>query len=183
MIVTTPDPDSVSGTHKGGKKGKTGASQASCARTTRATQQSIDLNALIGLPESDSHRQSNAGSASDNLQTAPEKVDSAVADSLPVLRSELILEAVHCDKNGQPKWTLQDPLKSKYYKLGWLEFELLSRWDCNDIDSLVVLTNSETTLHVNRTQVDSLITMLTNNELIFRASDHDLQQLLSLIHI
>jgi len=177
VIVTTPSPDSVAGTQKAGENCETGGSQASGARVPQTIQQSIDLNSLIGLPESDNLEQCNAGSASDNLPAASEKVESAVADSLPALRSELILEAVHFDKNGQPKWTLQDPLKSKYYKLGWLEFELLSRWDCNDIDSLVVLINSETTLYVTRSHVASLITMLINNELICSASDHDLQQL------
>lgn len=52
-------------------------------------------------------------------------------EQLPVLRAGLDLQTVQFDKTGQPGWTLYDSVKGKYYRLGWLEFELLSR--CNAV--------------------------------------------------
>ena len=155
---------------------------AHTANVVRPRNDSPDFDALIGLV--DDSPGGRAGRSAKLPAGAPEnlRVDSKVADSkliepLPLLRSELILEKVQFDKQGQPRWTLQDPVRGKYYRIGWLEFELLSRWSCNDVDTLVQTTTGETTLHVRRDHVDSLIAMLTDNELIQFSSEQDLQKL------
>ena len=102
-----------------------------------------------------------------------------IAEGLPALRRELRLEPAQFTKNGQPKWTLHDPVKGKYYRLGWLEFELLSRWQSSSVEELIERTNQETTLRVDRSRVDNLINMLSGNELIIPSSAVDLQRLRS----
>lgn len=98
-------------------------------------------------------------------------------ESLPPLRSDLKLESVQFDKTGQPKWTLQDPVRGKYYRLGWLEFELLCRWPCNDANTIIQQINSETTLRVHRGHLDALLSMLKSNELIYPESTEEIQAL------
>ncbi len=132
-----------------------------------ASGDSVNVDSTSGIPLAGSIETG----APDAAQTPP------VVELLPALRSELKLEPVQFDKTGQPKWTLQDPIRGKYYRLGWLEFELLSRWACSDISTLIRRINSETTLRVHRGHVDSFLAMLKNNELIFPESVEDFQAL------
>lgn len=169
--MNTPEPARLAGREAGSE----GAARLKAAHEAPL----IDLNALVGIVD-DTHGQfpgsdKTGGTSPEHLQAYSKKA--VAAEPLPVLRSELILEPVQFEKNGQPKWTLQDPIRGKYYRLGWLEFELLSRWDCNDVNQLVTRTNAETTLHVNRSHVDSLLTMLANNELLQCLSEQDLLKL------
>ncbi len=146
------------------------------------------VSELIGL-ESTVARQS-APAPSETLYnrlsgqaTTDHVVESSSSDqpieTLPVLRSDLVLHPAQFDKGGQPKWTLHDPIRGKYYRLAWLEFELLSRWHLNDANKLLNTVNAETTLYVSRTHVDALLSMLKSNELTQARSDHDLQLLSS----
>ena len=98
-------------------------------------------------------------------------------EQLPVLRAGLDLQTVQFDKTGQPGWTLYDSVKGKYYRLGWLEFELLSRWQCGVPSVLLEQTNAQTTMRVNKGHLDALLTMLKNNELVEPASDEDWEKL------
>ena len=137
----------------------------------RTQNQTPNLDALIGIVGGsiDEHERVSAKSADSqiaNLLGDSLTTKSKSIEPLPILRPELVLENVQFNKKGQPRWTLQDPIRGKYYRIGWLEFELLSRWSCNDVETLVKLANAETTLNVNRGHVESLITMLTNNELL-----------------
>jgi len=160
---------------------------ATTDKKVRLQNQAPNLDALIGIVDGaiDEHETDSANSAGSepaNLQVDTLSTKSKTIEPLPTLRPELVLENVQFDKKGQPHWTLQDPIRGKYYRIGWLEFELLSRWSCNDVDALVRFANDETTLNVNRGHVESLITMLTNNELIQFSSEQDLQQLESKSH-
>jgi len=138
----------------------------------------LQLRIDSGEPTAPGNRH-NTHNASFRRTAQPEtpRPPSCEKDRLPVLRSELVLSDVQVDKTGHPKWTLHDPLRHKYYRLGWLEYEILSRWACNDINRLVALTNQETSLRVNRSHVDSLITMLTQNELLVAESKESIQRL------
>lgn len=112
-----------------------------------------------------------------NSDQAAGTADTGPSQPLPKIRTELILEPVQFNKRGQPSWVLQDPVKGKYYKLGWLEFELLSRWHCNNVDELIAQTNAQTTLRVNNSHVESLLNLLKNNELIKSETNEDIRDL------
>lgn len=103
--------------------------------------------------------------------------EESVNERLPLLRSELRLVPASYDNNGQPKWTLHDPVKGKYFRIGWLEFELLSRWRINEVDKLIATTNAQTTLRVTRRHVDNLVSMLSANELVLVESNEDIVRL------
>ncbi|WP_202595437.1 HlyD family efflux transporter periplasmic adaptor subunit [Stenotrophomonas panacihumi] len=47
---------------------------------------------------------------------------------LPPLREDLRLQALPADRMGQPGWVIQDTVVNRFYRVGWLEFEALSRW-------------------------------------------------------
>ena len=69
--------------------------------------------------------------------------------SLPALRSDVRLLPV--SDPLLPDWTLFDPARGKYFKVGWVEFEMLSRWSlgcpCLLKTSFYVLTPQITSIN------------------------------------
>jgi putative peptide zinc metalloprotease protein len=53
--------------------------------------------------------------------------------TLPKLREDLVLLSSANNRDGSPTWVVQDPIRNKFIKIGWLEFELLSRWQENPV--------------------------------------------------
>ena len=47
---------------------------------------------------------------------------------LPRLREDLKLMRGPSHLDGSPSWRVQDPMRNSFFEIGWLEFELLSRW-------------------------------------------------------
>lgn len=53
---------------------------------------------------------------------------------LPALREDLILASSAQEPDGSPTWVIQDPVRNKFFKIGWLEFEMLSRWQASPLE-------------------------------------------------
>jgi len=70
---------------------------------------------------------------------------------LPPLREEIGISRGPAALDGSPTWTLHDPAVNRFYRLGWPEFEIVSRWDSRDADELVARVNAETTLRIEPT--------------------------------
>lgn len=51
-----------------------------------------------------------------------------MARALAPLREELRLHEGGCDRDGAPFWLIHDPPANRWFRIGWLEFEFLSRW-------------------------------------------------------
>ena len=67
--------------------------------------------------------------------------------------------------DGTPTWTIHDPVRNKYYQIGWVAHQLLSRWNCGSSDRLVNALNSETTHQVSKEDVEDLVKFLYANSL------------------
>ncbi|WP_250519064.1 HlyD family efflux transporter periplasmic adaptor subunit [Caballeronia sp. ATUFL_M1_KS5A] len=58
----------------------------------------------------------------------------------PALREDLRLSEASPGRNGEPAWVIQDIVVNRFYRIGWLEFECLLRWDkppaqiCSEIE-------------------------------------------------
>ncbi|MCK5230905.1 MAG: hypothetical protein KAR13_11600, partial [Desulfobulbaceae bacterium] len=52
---------------------------------------------------------------------APEKM-------LPKLREDLQLLPASRQESGAPSWNVYDPVRHAFFRIGRLEFEILSRW-------------------------------------------------------
>ncbi len=90
---------------------------------------------------------------------------------LPNLREDLqLLKAANLD-DGSPSWTICDTVRQKYFRIGWLEFEILSRWQEGDPDSIVNKIKNETTLKVGPEQIEALCRFLLQNNLL-ENNDH-----------
>ncbi len=86
--------------------------------------------------------------------------------SVPLLREELRLIPAANNTDGSPAWMIQDPINNKFYRIGWLDFELLLRWPKLDIAQIIEDTNLETTLELDEDNVYDLIGFLEQNKLL-----------------
>jgi putative peptide zinc metalloprotease protein len=85
---------------------------------------------------------------------------------LPPLREDLQLHpgAPHAD--GSPAWVIQDPISNAFYRIGWLEFELLSRWSLGDPQAIVAATAAETLLTPTLEEIEALYLFLLQSQLL-----------------
>src|SRR4051812_12980188 len=82
------------------------------------------------------------------------------AASLLPLREEIAIFPGPAALDGSPSWTLHDPSSNRFYRLGWREFELLSRWEAGTVAALAARVEAETTLRVEPDDVDELVKFL-----------------------
>ena len=85
---------------------------------------------------------------------------------LPPLREDLALHPGPTLKNGAPSWMIEDPLRGRFFRIGWLEFELLSRWACADARILAAQVAEETLLSPTIDEVLAVKQFLVGHELI-----------------
>lgn len=85
---------------------------------------------------------------------------------LPTLRDDLSLHKGPRERDGSPTWTLHDPVRNRYFRIGWPEFEMLSRWSFNNPEKIVEDINDKTTLNITDDHLKALCQFLLINNLI-----------------
>lgn len=95
---------------------------------------------------------------------------------LPAIRDELILFPAAPNEDGSPAWMIQDPVTNRFFRIGWLDFELLVHWADNDVASLVAQVNRETPLNVVPEDVQRLGKFLADNQLLRVVSKADVER-------
>jgi putative peptide zinc metalloprotease protein len=91
---------------------------------------------------------------------------------LPLLREELRLLAASPQPDGSPAWNVLDPVRNRFFRIGWLEFELLLRWSMGNAEAIAVAVAAETTLPASREDVEALARFLQHNELLQPGSSY-----------
>lgn len=86
--------------------------------------------------------------------------------SLPLLRQELSIDAGPRLADGQPSWTLHDPVRNQFFQLDWPTFEMLSRWDFNDAHAVIEAINRDTALQLDDDAIASLLQFLRDQQLL-----------------
>jgi putative peptide zinc metalloprotease protein len=92
------------------------------------------------------------------------------APGLLPLREEIAIFPGPAAIDGSPSWTLHDPSSNRFYRLGWREFEMLSRWDSGSVAALAARVEAETTLRIEQDDVDDLVRFLFSFDLLRSAS-------------
>lgn len=86
---------------------------------------------------------------------------------LPPLRQDLQLLSGLPHADGAPSWRIQDPIRNRFYEIGWLEFEMLSRWQAGkDIGQLCLDIAAETQLTPTKTEAEALLAFLRHHQLV-----------------
>jgi len=83
------------------------------------------------------------------------------------LRQELQLHEAPRGHHGGREWTLFDPLRQSFYRIGWLEFSMLSRWHlAADAADLCRRLKQEEGLEVSLQDIEELQRFLLKNQLL-----------------
>lgn len=84
------------------------------------------------------------------------------------MREELALMPGANLPDGQPSWTLHDPVRNRYYKIDWLTLSILQQWWLDDPQEIADAVARETTLQADTEDVKRVESFLTENELVQR---------------
>jgi putative peptide zinc metalloprotease protein len=87
------------------------------------------------------------------------------APALPVLREELALLPGPVLPDGQPSWTLHDPVRNLFFRIDWPTFEVLQRWGHGSPAQLAQDICEATTLQLSEDDVKGVAQFLVGNQL------------------
>ncbi|WP_372240492.1 biotin/lipoyl-binding protein [Pseudomonas sp. MN1F] len=85
---------------------------------------------------------------------------------LPALRPDLQLSAGAPGLDGSPNWTLADPLRGRYFKLGAPAMRLLRHWALGDPQRVLNAANAEPGAPLSGAAVEELLRFLRGHDLI-----------------
>lgn len=100
---------------------------------------------------------------------------------LPKLREDLEIKVMDNDEDGFPVHVIYDGVAHRFYLIGWMEFEILTRWKLRNITAIVESVNQETTLNITEKNVGFFASFLARQELLQIESDTSLHQLINKI--
>ena len=84
---------------------------------------------------------------------------------LPGLRQELALLPGAALGDGQPTWTVHDPVRGQFFQIDWPSFEVLQRLHLGSTEAIARDVTATTTLDLDPGEVEQVITFLVNNQL------------------
>jgi putative peptide zinc metalloprotease protein len=90
-------------------------------------------------------------------------------ERLPPLREELELLEAPAGHDGSPTWTIHDPVRNAFFRIGRAAFLLLSHWAVGAPQALLERVNTTTTQRVGPEQLQQLLRFLQANQLLLAA--------------
>ena len=85
---------------------------------------------------------------------------------LPPLREDLQLMPGSPTPDGQPTWTLFDPIRDRYFQISWPTFQLLSRWNGRTANQVIEDLAATTTCRATEADIPGLLRFLQINQLL-----------------
>lgn len=89
---------------------------------------------------------------------------------LPPLREDLQLLPEAAQVGSTPSWSLYDPVRHAFFRIGWQEFEILSRWHLGRADEVAQEVNVSTSLRVTDGDIAGVERFLVANQLVQQAT-------------
>lgn len=86
--------------------------------------------------------------------------------ALPSLREELALLAGPTLADGQPSWTLHDPVRNRFFSIDWATCAILRHWSLDDPAAIVAAIGTESTLQLAAEDVEHVVRFLADNQLL-----------------
>ena len=96
---------------------------------------------------------------------------------LPPFREDLSIEKIEDPDLYEPQWRLYDPVNHDYYRIGLLEYTILTFWHLNDIDKIVESVNKKTKLNITREDVTNFLQFLYDHGLLKPKTQTDIEKL------
>lgn len=85
---------------------------------------------------------------------------------LPPLREELSLHPGPVLATGEPSRILEDPVRSQFFRIDWLTFEILKRWSLGNPDDILLSLRTATPLDAVLDDIIAVLQFLTENQLL-----------------
>ncbi|MEJ8845107.1 hypothetical protein [Variovorax rhizosphaerae] len=89
-----------------------------------------------------------------------------LAPPWPALRQELQLHPAGTNRDGSPAWHVADPVRNLFFRIGWLEFEMLKRWHLQGAAAIAQDIAAHTTLAAQAEDVESFTAFLRQHQLL-----------------
>ena len=91
--------------------------------------------------------------------------------ALPGLRQDLQLLPGELQSDGVPSWRIHDPVRNRFFDIGWIEFELLQRWREGATGAdLIAEVCASTPLHPTADELNALAIFLDQHQLLAPSS-------------
>ncbi|MDD1017074.1 HlyD family efflux transporter periplasmic adaptor subunit [Pseudomonas rubra] len=90
---------------------------------------------------------------------------------LPALRPDLQLSPAAPGLDGAAQWTLADPLRGRYFKLGAPAMRLLRHWALGDPARVLAAANQEPGMPLPGTAIEELLRFLRGHDLVTASDD------------
>lgn len=97
--------------------------------------------------------------------------------ALPRLREELDLLPGPHTGDGQPSWTLHDPVRNLFFRIDWLTLEILIRWTLDDPVRIAQEVSENTTLAIGAEDVEGVTKFLLQHQLVQASSGQTPQKM------
>lgn len=81
---------------------------------------------------------------------------------LPRLRAELVIRPDERTPDGEPTWTVHDPVRGMFLSVDWATYEILNRWAFGRAKAIAEAVRAETTLHIEAEDVEQVAKFLMN---------------------
>jgi putative peptide zinc metalloprotease protein len=88
------------------------------------------------------------------------------AAALPSVRPDLAVLRGPAEWDGAPTWTIHDPVRNRFFRIGWVERTMLRHWGRGDPASIAAATAAELGLEVSTAAVAGFAAFLQSNELV-----------------
>ncbi|WP_349573321.1 biotin/lipoyl-binding protein [Azotobacter salinestris] len=85
---------------------------------------------------------------------------------LPALRADLQLSPAAPEAGGAPQWTLADPLRGRYFKLGGAAVRLLRHWPLGEAARVLAAANGEPGEALGPGELEALLRFLRAHDLV-----------------
>ena len=86
---------------------------------------------------------------------------------LPPLRGDLrLIAGAAASADGSPTWLIVDPVRGKYFQIGWTAYQILSRWGSRSTEELLAEIHSETVCRATNQDLEDLLRFLYANHLM-----------------
>lgn len=99
------------------------------------------------------------------------------------IRDDLKLFEASANRDGSPAWMIHDPVNNRFIKIGWLEFELISRWALGDPRLIAVAVRQDTMMQPTLEQVTEFEQFLRSQHLLRLSETKDTNSLLDQVKL
>jgi putative peptide zinc metalloprotease protein len=86
--------------------------------------------------------------------------------ALPRLREELDLIPGPSLPDGQPSWTLHDPVRNQFFRIDWPTLQIMQRWSMDDPEQIAADVSAKTTLALTSEDVLQVVQFLVQHHLV-----------------